>query len=95
MFENQSFSTKLVVYQEYLDAAAIAQMFHLHLPSCGPEFESQAHHLCFFKFALLKLQCEKNEYKQKEARIGPFLKKEYLDRFDFAPRRKSNFYFSC
>ena len=47
MFENQSFSTKLVVYQEYLDAAAIAQMFHLHLPSCGPEFESQAHHLCF------------------------------------------------
>ena len=29
-------------------AAAIAPWFCLYLPSCGPGFESQAHHLCFF-----------------------------------------------
>ena len=28
--------------------AAIAQWICLHLPSCRPEFESQAHHLCFY-----------------------------------------------
>ena len=27
--------------------AAIAMWIRLHLPSCGPEFESQAHHFCF------------------------------------------------
>ena len=36
-----------------LVAAAIAQWFHLCLPICG--FESQAHHLCYFQFGLLKL----------------------------------------
>ena len=36
-------------------AAAIAPWFSLCLPSCGPRFESQAHHLCFFQFVLLKL----------------------------------------
>ena len=29
-------------------AAAIAPWFRLRLPSCGPGFESQAQHLCFF-----------------------------------------------
>ena len=28
--------------------AAIAQSIHLHLPSCYPGFESQAHHLHFY-----------------------------------------------
>ena len=56
--------------------AAIAPWFRLCLPSCGPGFESQAHHLCFFQFVLLKLYRENNENKQKEAGIGPFLKKE-------------------
>ena len=42
----------------------------------GPGFESQAHHLCFFQFVLLKLYRENNENKQKEARIGPFLQKK-------------------
>ena len=46
--------------------AAIAPWFRLRLPSCGPRFESQAHHLCFF---------QKNENKQKEAGIGPFKKR--------------------
>ena len=36
-------------------AAAIALWFHLHLPSCSPGFESQAHYLHFFQFVLLKL----------------------------------------
>ena len=30
--------------------AAIAPWFRLRLPSCGPGFESQAHHLCFFNY---------------------------------------------
>ena len=55
---------------------AIAPRFCLRLPSCGPGFESQAHHLCFFQFVLLKLYQENNENKQKEARIGPYLKKQ-------------------
>ena len=55
--------------------AAIAPWFRLRLPSCGPRFESQAHHLCFFQFVLLKLYRENHENKQKEAGIGPFFKK--------------------
>ena len=35
----------------------------------------QAHHLRFFQFVLLKLRWEKDENKQKEAGICPFLKK--------------------
>ena len=55
--------------------AAIAPWFRLRLPSCGPGFESQAHH----QFVLLKLYQENNENKQKEAGIGPYLKKlKYL-----------------
>ena len=40
-------------------------------------FESQAHHLCFFQFVVLKLLLglEKNENKEKDAGIGPYLKK--------------------
>ena len=51
--------------------AAIAPWFRLHLPSCGPGFESRAHHLCFFQFELLKLYQENNENKQKEAGDWP------------------------
>ena len=54
--------------------ATIAPWFRLHLPSCGPKFESQAHHLCFFQFVLLKLYQENNENKQKEPGISPFKK---------------------
>ena len=56
--------------------AAIAPWFRLRLPSCGPRFESQALHLRFFQ--LLKLYRENNENKQKEAGIGPFLKKQLV-----------------
>ena len=54
--------------------AAIAPWFCLLLPSCSPGFESQAHHLCFFQFVLLKLYRENKENKQKEAGICPFFK---------------------
>ena len=56
--------------------AAIAQWFRLRLPSCGPRFESQSHHVRFFQFVLLKLYRENNDNKQKEAGIGPFKKKK-------------------
>ena len=55
-----------------------APWFRLHLPSCGPGFESQALHLRFFQFVLLKLYQENNENKQKEAGIGPFKKNFFL-----------------
>ena len=58
--------------------AAIAPWFRLRLQSCGPGFESQAHHLHFFQFVLLKLYRENNENRQKEAGIGPL--KNQLDR---------------
>ena len=32
--------------------AVIALWFRLRLPSCGPGFESQALHLCFFQFVI-------------------------------------------
>ena len=54
--------------------AAIAPWFCLRLPSCGPGFESQAHHLCFIQF-VLKLKRKKNKNKQKEAGLAHFFKK--------------------
>ena len=38
--------------------AAIAPWFRLRLPSCGPGFESQAHHLCFKKNLLNMIDSE-------------------------------------
>ena len=35
---------------------AVAPWFRLRLSSCGPRFESQAHHLRIFEFILLKLK---------------------------------------
>ena len=55
--------------------AAIAQWIRLRLPSCRPGFESQAHHLSFYQFIFELYHVEKDENKQKEAGIGPFLKK--------------------
>ena len=55
--------------------AAIAPWFCLRLPSCGPGFESQAHHLSFFQFVLKLLQ-EKNKNKQKKRpELAHFFKK--------------------
>ena len=65
----------------FFRGAAIAQWIRLRLPSWRPGFESQAHHLRFFQFKIVQivylsfeLEYEKNENKQKEARIGPFFK---------------------
>ena len=53
--------------------AAVAQWIRLRLPSCRPGFESQAHHLSFYQFIFELYHVEKDENKQKEAGIGPFL----------------------
>ena len=58
-------------------ATAIAPWLHLRLPTCGPRFESQAHHLCLFN--LYYRNCNEKWTKiNKEARIGPFLKKIFF-----------------
>ena len=56
--------------------AAVAQWIHLHLPSCRPRFESQAHYLCFYQFKFKLSHVEKTKYTEKEAGIGPFCKKK-------------------
>ena len=59
----------------HIGSAAIAPWFHKRLPSCGPGFESQAHHLCFFN--LYYWNCnEKRPKMNKRGRDWPiFLKK--------------------
>ena len=49
-FMKQGLSRTLYYFN--FSAAAIALWFCLHLPSCGPGFESQANHLHFFQFVL-------------------------------------------
>ena len=51
-------SSEVVANDRYVGAAAMAPWFRLCLPSCGPGFESQAHHLRFLQFTLLKLLLE-------------------------------------
>ena len=55
-----SFSIKRYFPEDYAVnmkplAADIAPWYRLRLPTCGRRLESQAHHLCFFQFVLLKL----------------------------------------
>ena len=56
---------KTITHEITNNEADIAPWFRLHLPSCGPRFESQAYYLCFCQFKLLKLklflllECEK------------------------------------
>ena len=52
--------------------AAIAQWIRLHLPSCRPGFESQAHYLCFFQFKLKHV--EKSKINRKRGRDWPIKK---------------------
>ena len=61
---------------------AIAQWMRLCLPFCGPWFESQARHLCFFQF-IFELWCEKDKNKQKEAGIGPIFENEQIGRLGY------------
>ena len=42
-----------------LGVAAIAPWFCLRLPSCGPRFESQAHHLRFFSICIIEIVSRK------------------------------------
>ena len=39
----------LFTFNSFLWGVAIARWIRLCIPSCCPEFESQAHHLCFLK----------------------------------------------
>ena len=50
---NSSVKIRLPLYYQN-GAADIAPWFRLRLPSCGRGFESQANHLHFFQFVLLK-----------------------------------------
>ena len=54
--------------------AAITPWFRLHLLSCGPGFDSQALHLCFFNLWLI-CDVKRTKINEKEAGIGPYLKK--------------------
>ena len=52
------------------------QWIRLRLPSYSPGIESQAQHLIsIWKF---ELQYKKDEYKQKEDGIGPYVKKKEI-----------------
>ena len=57
--------------------AGIAQRIHLCLQSRGPGFKAHHHALSIYShilYNILSSCCEKDENKQKEARIGPFKK---------------------
>ena len=61
--------------------AAIAPWFRLHLPSCGPGFESQAHHLCFFN---LYWNCKKrSKINKKRPGLAHFFKNRVICRNAF------------
>ena len=53
--------------------AHIDQGISLHLPSCCPRFESQAHHLRFCQFTFELCHVEKTKINKKEAGIDQFL----------------------
>ena len=55
--------------------AAIAQWICLRLPSCGPGFESQAHHLCFYhlySYFVLHYVKKRMIVNKKRPGFGPF-----------------------
>ena len=62
-----------------MKGAAVAHWIRLSIPLCGPRFESQAHHLRLFHSRILYYVChcveKRTKIKQKEAVIGPYLKK--------------------
>ena len=57
----------------FLGGAAVAQWIRLHLPSCRPGFDSQAHHLRLFNLNCNMLKGRK--LTEKVAGIGPFFRK--------------------
>ena len=50
--------------------AAIAQWIHLHLSSCCPGFESQAHHQCFNQFKFGCCRAEKTKINKKRPEMA-------------------------
>ena len=53
---NEIFSVIWILRYSKLKTIISATWFCLRLLSCGPGFESQAHHLSFVQFVLLKLK---------------------------------------
>ena len=54
--------------------AAVAQWIHLHIPSCRPGFESQAHHLCLYQYYLELWNFEKTKIDKKRPGLAHFLR---------------------
>ena len=75
---NFSFHWKLMVNIFIAWGAAIAQWIRLHLPSCCPGFESQAHHLCFHKFVKKLCNVEKTKINKKRPRLAHLKKNIFI-----------------
>ena len=59
--------------------AAVAQWIRLCLPSCSPGFESQVHHLNFYKYKFKLCHVEKTKINRKSGRAWPmFLKNDMV-----------------
>ena len=58
--------------------AAIAQWFHLRLPSCSPGFKSQAHHLRFFSICIEIVLRKEQKINKKRLGLAHFFKKKFV-----------------
>ena len=96
LFLSKNYALKLSITW----VANIAPRYRLCLPSCGCGFQSQAHHLRFFNLYNWNCNEKRTKINEKEAGIGPFLKKTvyHLLNGPFLlfqlKREKSNFYIS-
>ena len=80
-----------------IGGAAIAQWFCLHLLSCCPGFNSQAHHLSFYQ--LLSNLCHicpydvrKERKESKRGRVWPiFLKKSFKTLIPVSPNKEGHY----
>ena len=56
-----SLAVKVPTRREHVGVAAIAPWFRLRLPSCGPGFESQAHHQYYFSICIIEIVMRKEQ----------------------------------
>ena len=78
LFLSKNYALKLSITW----ATNIAPRYRLCLPSCGCGFQSQAHHLRFFNLYNWNCNEKRTKINEKEAGIGPFLKKNCLSPFE-------------
>ena len=74
LFLSKNYALKLSITW----ATNIAPRYRLCLPSCGCGFQSQAHHLRFFNLYNWNCNEKRTKINEKEAGIGPFLKKLFI-----------------